>query len=180
MNGVSYETAIQAFSNTQSAMYYQEILEFDGSANDQTPLKKADFGFFVLPPAADAQGNVKAIEGAPEGYMVNTRSKHLGLALDFLKFITSMKNAEVLSAPPYGQPSAVIGAVTTQNSSPAAIAGMADLNATPFLMPWLDTANTPRVAAAWLDGMQALAGGSETPEQVMKGVAAAAKADAQY
>jgi raffinose/stachyose/melibiose transport system substrate-binding protein len=180
MNGVSYETAIQAFSNTQSAMYYQEILEFDGSANDQTPLKKADFGFFVLPPAADAQGNVKAIEGAPEGYMVNTRSKHLGLALDFLKFITSMKNAEVLSAPPYGQPSAVIGAVTTQNSSPAVIAGMADLNATPFLMPWLDTANTPRVAAAWLDGMQALAGGSETPEQVMKGVAAAAKADAQY
>ncbi len=112
--------------------------------------------------------------------MINTRSKHIGLALDFLKFITSMKNAEILSAPPYGQPSAVIGAVTPQNSSPAVVAGMADLNATPFLMPWLDTANTPRVAAAWLDGMQALAGGSETPEQVMKSVAAAAKADARY
>lgn len=180
MNGVSYETAIQAFSNQQSAMYYQEILEFDGSANDQTPLKKSDFGFFVMPPPADAKGNAKAIEGAPEGYMINTRSKHIGLALDFLKFITSMKNAETLSAPPYGQPSAVIGAVTAQNSSPTVVAGMADLNATPFLMPWLDTANTPRVAAAWLDGIQALAGGSETPEQVVKGVAAAAKADASY
>jgi raffinose/stachyose/melibiose transport system substrate-binding protein len=180
MNGVSYETAIQAFSNQQSAMYYQEIIEFDGAANDQTPLKRADFGFFVLPPPADARGNPQAIEGAPEGYMLNTASKHLGLALDFLKYITSMQNAETLSAPPYGQPSAVIGAVTAQNSSPAVVAGMADLNATPFLMPWLDTANTPRVAAAWLDGIQALAGGSETPEQVVQKVAAAAKADAAY
>jgi raffinose/stachyose/melibiose transport system substrate-binding protein len=180
MNGVSYETAIQAFSNTQSAMYYQEIIEFDGSANGQTPLKTSDFGFFVLPPPADAKGNAQAIEGAPEGYMINTASKHLGLALDFLKFITSMKNAEILSAPPYGQPSAVIGAVRPGTSSPAVVAGMNDLNATPFLMPWLDTANSPRVAAAWLDGIQALVGGSETSAQVVKNVAAAARADAAY
>jgi raffinose/stachyose/melibiose transport system substrate-binding protein len=180
MNGVSYETAIEAFSNEKSAMYYQEIIEFDGSANDQTPLKKDDFGFFVMPPSAGAKGNLKSIEGAPEGYMINTTSKHIGLALDFLKFVTSMGNAKTLSAPPYGQPSAVIGAVTPQTSSPTVVAGVADLNATPFLMPWLDTANTPRVAAAWLDGIQALAGGTMTPEQVVKGVAAAAKADSSY
>jgi raffinose/stachyose/melibiose transport system substrate-binding protein len=178
MNGVSYETAIQSFSNVKSAMYYQEILEFDGSANPQTPLKQAEFGFFVLPPPADAKGTPNAIEGAPEGYMINTRSKHVGLALDFMKFVTTKANGEVLSAPPYGQPSSVVGAVTPQNSSASVVAGMADLNATPFLMPWLDTANTPRVAAAWLDGMQGLAGGTLTSAQVVKNVAAAAKADA--
>ena len=180
MNGVSYETAIEAFSNTQSAMYYQEIIEFDGSANDQTPLKRNDFGFFVLPPPAGGKGNLAAIEGAPEGYMINTTTRHIGLALDFLKFVTSVPNAKTLSAPPYGQPSAVLGAVTPATSSPAVVAGVVDLNHSPFLMPWLDTANTPRVAAAWLDGIQALAGGTMTPEQVVQGVAAAAKADSRY
>ena len=46
-------------------------------------------------------------------------------------------------------------------------------------MPWLDTANTPRVAAAWLSSLQALAGGSMTPEQVMGKVQQAAAADAK-
>jgi raffinose/stachyose/melibiose transport system substrate-binding protein len=178
MNGISYQTAIANFSDLKSAMYYQEIIEFDGSASPQTPLKQSDFGFFVLPPSEGAKGDARAIEGAPEGYMINTRSKHVGLALDFMRFLTSMKNAKILSSPPYGQPSAVVGAVTAENSSPSVVAGMVDLNATPFLMPWLDTANTPRVAAAWLDGMQGLAGGSMTAEQVITGVAAAAKADA--
>jgi raffinose/stachyose/melibiose transport system substrate-binding protein len=178
MNGVSFATAIEDFSNLKSAMYYQEIIEFDGSASAQTPLKQSDFGFFVLPPTAGAKGDTKAIEGAPEGYMINTRSKHVSLALDFLKFVTSMSNAQALSAPPYGQPSAVIGAVTDKNSSSSVVAGMVDLNATPFLMPWLDTANTPRVASAWLNGIQALAGGSMPAAQVIEGVAAAAKADA--
>ena len=49
--------------------------------------------------------------------MINTRSKHVSLALDFLKFITSMSNAEALSASPNGQPSAVIGAVTDKNEA---------------------------------------------------------------
>ena len=63
MNGVSYETAIQSFSNVKSAMYYQEILEFDGSANPQTPLKQAEFGFFVLPAAGRCQGHAQCHRG---------------------------------------------------------------------------------------------------------------------
>jgi raffinose/stachyose/melibiose transport system substrate-binding protein len=43
-------------------------------------------------------------------------------------------------------------------------------------MPWLDTANPPRVAAVWLSSLQALAGGSMTPEQVMDEVRKAASA----
>jgi raffinose/stachyose/melibiose transport system substrate-binding protein len=41
-------------------------------------------------------------------------------------------------------------------------------------MPWLDTANPPRVASVWLSGLQALIGGSMTPEQVMEKVKQAA------
>jgi raffinose/stachyose/melibiose transport system substrate-binding protein len=46
-------------------------------------------------------------------------------------------------------------------------------------MPWLDTANSARVAAAWLSSLQALAGGSMSPEQVMDQVRQAAAADAK-
>ena len=169
-NGVSYESAIQDFSNLKSAMYYQEILEFDESATPQTPLKVADFGYFQLPAPAGAHGDPKAIEGAPEGYMINSASKHIPLAIDFMKFVTSLPNARVLSAPPYGQPSAVVGGLTPATSSPTVVKGVEDINAASYLMPWLDTANTPGVAAAWLSSLQALTDGSMAPDQVMSKV----------
>lgn len=178
INGTSYTSALQDFSNTTSAMYYQEILEFDLSAAANTTLKVKDFGFFKLPPAAGAKGDVKSIEGAPEGYMISTSSKNVPLALDFMKFVTSKKNAATLTAPPYGQPSAVIGAVTTAVASPTVAEGVTQINDASYLMPWLDTVNTPGVAAAWLTGLQAFVDGSMTAEQLMSKVRQTAAAEA--
>jgi raffinose/stachyose/melibiose transport system substrate-binding protein len=175
VNGSSYATALQDFSDTKSAMYYQEILEFDQSAGKGTKLSPQDFGYFQLPAPTGAKGDPKAVEGAPEGYMINSASKHVPLALDFMKFVTSQANAKVLSAPPYGQPSAVVGAVTPSTSSATVVAGVRDINAASYLMPWLDTANTPGVAAAWLSSLQALVDGSMTAQQVVDKVKQAAK-----
>jgi raffinose/stachyose/melibiose transport system substrate-binding protein len=63
--------------------------------------------------------------------------------------------------------------------SPAVVEGLKDLKSASYLMPWLDTANSPRVAAAWLSSLQALAGSSMTPEQVIEQVKEAAAADAK-
>lgn len=179
-NGTSYASALQAFGNTDSSMYYQEIIEFDQSASKDTKLKTADFGFFRLPAPAGAKGDVKAIEGAPEGYMINTASKNIPLAVDFMKFVTLPENAKVLSAPPYGQPSATIGGASEADMNPAVVAGLKDIAAASYLMPWLDTANTPRVASAWLSSLQALVGGTMTPEAVMAEVKKASAADAKH
>lgn len=179
MNGESYASALQAFSNGKSAMYYQEIIEFDQSAAPDSALKQADFGFFVLPVPAGAKGDPKAVEGAPEGYMINTASKNIPLAIDFMKFVTSKEHGQVLSAPPYGQPSATVGGASEKSMSPAVVEGLQVLKSASYLMPWLDTANSPRVAAAWLSSLQALSGGSMTPEQVMDQVKEAAAADAK-
>ncbi len=179
MNGVSYASAIQAFSNTKSAMYYQEIIEFDQSASADSTLKQADFGFFTLPVPEGAKGDPKAIEGAPEGYMINSTSKNVPLAIDFMKFVTSKEHGQILSAPPYGQPSATIGGASEKTMSPAVVDGLKVLKSASYLMPWLDTANSPRVAAAWLSSLQALADGSMTAEQVMDQVKQAAAADAK-
>lgn len=177
VNATAYDAALQAFSDLGAAMYYQEILEFDQSASKDTKLKPEEFGFFALPAPAGAKGELKSIEGAPEGYMINAASSHVPLAIDFMKFVTSAANAKTLSAPPYGQPSAVVGAVDASVSSPTVVQGVEQINATPFLMPWLDTANTPHVAQVWLSGLQALAGGSMTPEQVMSEVQKAAASE---
>ena len=75
--------------------------------------------------------------------MINTASKKIPLAIDFMKFATSQTNATMLSAPPYGQPSAVVGAVTPSTSSQSVVDGVKDINNASYLMPWLDTANTP-------------------------------------
>ncbi len=172
-NGSSYASALQQFSNAKSAMYYQEIIEFDQSTADGA-LKKEDFGFFKLPAPKDAKGDVKSIEGAPEGYMINAASKNVPLAIDFMKFITSPENGKVLSAPPYGQPSATVGGYSSESMNPSVVEGLKIIADSSYLVPWLDTANPPRVAAAWLSSLQALIGGSMTPEQVMEKVKQAA------
>jgi raffinose/stachyose/melibiose transport system substrate-binding protein len=177
VNATSYDTALQALGNLQSAMYYQEILEFDQSASKDTKLKPEEFGFFALPVPSGAKGDAKSIEGAPEGYMINAASKNVPLAIDFMKFVTSSANAKILSAPPYGQPSAVVGAVDASVSSPTVVQGVEQINAASYLMPWLDTANTPHVAQVWLSSLQALAGGSMTPEQVVGEVRKAAASE---
>ncbi len=172
-NGASYASALQQFSNGKSAMYYQEIIEFDQATADGA-LKPADFGFFKLPAPKDAKGDIKAIEGAPEGYMINAASENIPLAIDFMRFVTSAENGKVLSAPPYGQPSATVGGYSADTMNPAVVEGLKVIADSSYLMPWLDTANPPRVAAAWLSGLQALIGGTLSPEEVMQRVKEAA------
>ncbi|MBB3979804.1 raffinose/stachyose/melibiose transport system substrate-binding protein [Rhizobium azooxidifex] len=172
-NGSSYASALQQFSNGKSAMYYQEIIEFDQATADGA-LKRDDFGFFKLPAPKDAKGDIKAIEGAPEGYMISAASKNIPLAVDFMRFVTSAENGKILSAPPYGQPSATVGGYSAETMNPTVVDGLKVIAASSYLMPWLDTANPPRVAAAWLAGLQALIGGTLTPEEVVERVKVAA------
>ncbi|MFV0131954.1 ABC transporter substrate-binding protein [Streptomyces sp. HMX87] len=168
-NGVLYTSAQEAFAQGSAAMYYQEILEFDSTTSGAT-LTPEDLGIFPLPAAAGAEGDPEVVEGAPEGYFVNARSPRAALAVDFMKFVTSSANARTLSAPPYGQPSTVAGAVTSRTSSKAVQEGIGLVNKAPRLAGWLDMVTTPEVADAWLAGGEALISGSRTPEQVMDSV----------
>ncbi|WP_214413196.1 ABC transporter substrate-binding protein [Sphaerisporangium fuscum] len=168
-NGVLYTSAQEAFASGKAAMYYQEILEFD-NATAAKKLSPDNFGIFQLPAPAGAPGNAKALEGAPEGYFINSKSPRVPLAIDFMKFVTNLKNAQTLSAPPYGNPSTVIGAVTPKTSSKAVYEGIQVINSAPKLGIWLDTVTVPDVSDAWLAGGEALISGGKTPEQVLESV----------
>ncbi|GAB3620000.1 extracellular solute-binding protein [Glutamicibacter endophyticus] len=173
-NGVLYTTAQEAFSGERAAMYYQEVLEFDSVAGEKK-LDPEKFGIFALPAPADAAGDPAAIEGSPEGYMINARSPQAALAADFMKFATNTQNAQTLSATPYGQPSAVKGAVTEETSSKAVFEGIEKVNEASQLVIWLDTVTVPEVADAWLAGGEALTSGSSTPAEVIDSVRAASE-----
>lgn len=166
-NGVLYSTAQQALASGQAAMYYQEILEFDNVDAPANQISKDGFGFFQLPAPSGASGDPKALEGAPEGYLINAKSKNVALAVDFMKFVTEKENASLLSSAPYGQPSTVLGAVDSSNSSAAVAAGVEQINKADALVPWLDTANVPDVADTWLSATEGLITGNLTPSQVM-------------
>ncbi|KQX08219.1 MULTISPECIES: ABC transporter substrate-binding protein [unclassified Leifsonia] len=172
-NGVLYTTAQEALAGGTAAMYYQEILEFDTVTAEGNTLTPDDFGIFQLPAPADAAGDADAIEGAPEGYLVNAKSPRAALAVDFMKFATTLESATTLSSPPYGQPSTVIGAVTPDTSSVAVFDGITQVNEASQIVIWLDTVTVPEVADAWLAGGEALISGSSTPEQVLESVRAA-------
>lgn len=172
-NGVLYTTAQEALAGGRAAMYYQEILEFDTVTVEGATLTTDDFGIFPLPVPEGAAGDPDAIEGAPEGYLINARSPQAALAVDFMKFVTESENASTVSALPYGQPSAVIGAVTEQTSSPAVYEGIAAVNEASQLIGWLDTVTVPEVADAWLAGGEAIISGSTSAEEVLASVRAA-------
>lgn len=174
-NGVTYTTAQQQQQSGQAAMYYQELIEFDAVNKDGSQLNKDGMGIFQLPAAAHSPGDTQTLEAAPEGYMINGRSKNAALALDFMKFATSAKNASVLSSPPYGQPSAVIGAVTTSNSSVAVAAGTEAVNKAPSTLVWLDMASVPSVGDAWVSVSEGLVSGDLRPDAALKAVQAASE-----
>ncbi len=63
-----------------------------------------------------------------------------------MKFATNSQNAAKLSAPPpYGQPSAVKGAVSTENSSGPVIEGIKQVNEASAAITWLDSVTVPAV-----------------------------------
>ncbi len=172
-NGVLYSTAQEALSSGKAAMYYQEILEFDSITSEGNFMTPENFGIFKLPVPAGAKGDPGAIQGAPEGYLINAKSPRAALAVDFMKFVTDAQNAATLSAPPYGQPSTVIGAVNPDTSSAAVFDGITQVNEASQIIIWLDTVTVPEVADAWLAGGEALISGSSTPEQVLESVRSA-------
>jgi raffinose/stachyose/melibiose transport system substrate-binding protein len=175
-NGVLYTTAQEGLAGGRAAMYFQEVLEFDTVTAEDTKLAPEDFGIFPLPVPDGAAGDPTAIEGSPEGYLINGKSPQAALAVDFMKFATSVENAAELSAPPYGQPSAVVGAVTEDTSSAAVYEGIEQVNDASQMVIWLDTVTVPEVADAWLAGGEAIISGSSTPAEVLESVRNASEA----
>jgi raffinose/stachyose/melibiose transport system substrate-binding protein len=174
-NGVNYNTSEQQQSDGKAAIYYQELNEFSSVVTKGSQAEKDGFGIFQLPAPANAKGNPKTLEGAPEGFMINSKSKQAALALDFMKFVTNKKNATTFSADPYGQPSPVLGAVTKDSATESVAEGTKLLNDAKSTIGWLDMENVPNVGDTWVSVSEGLVSGSLTPDSALKKVRQSSK-----
>jgi raffinose/stachyose/melibiose transport system substrate-binding protein len=180
-NGISHEAAQAQFLAGKSAMQYIEAVEFN--AMTEKGGAPADFAanwdFFKLPAPANAAGDTGALEGAPDGFLVNPKSANLPVAIDFLEYLTSLPNASKLVAD-LGWLSPVQGSATSANTFPQNVTVVEDIAKANSMAIWLDTVTQIDVANAYLNGVQGMLDGTKTAEQVVADIqAAAAKAKSE-
>jgi raffinose/stachyose/melibiose transport system substrate-binding protein len=167
-NGVDHTDAQVGFAAGKSAMMYLEWVEF--GLLDNTQLTKDGWDFFKLPATAGSKGDTSTLVGAPDMFLINSKSKNAPLAVAFMKFVVNKENAAKMQTLMVGYPSPVIGSLTPANSSPQSISALDEVNKASGLAIWLDTVTPPAVASAYLAGGEALVSGSSSPDQVMKSV----------
>ncbi|MCU1437123.1 MAG: extracellular solute-binding protein [Naasia sp.] len=173
-NGVDYYTERDAFGAGKAAMFYVENLEFGATVPEGSQAEADGWDQFKLPAPSDAEGDTEALTGAPDGFLINSRSKNAALAVDFMKFVTSQENASELTAQ-MGIPSPVKDSLTEENSTPQLRESIDVLQSASSLSIWLDTVTVPDVADAFLSGVEGLISGARSPEDVMSSVQAASE-----
>lgn len=169
-NGISHSGARSSFIAGKAAMMYIELEEFitvaDGMGADK-------FGFFPLPGGTGGKGDQNLLTGAPDGFMIYSKSAHPQEAIAFLKFLTSPDMGKEY-VKRLGIPSSVIGAVNKDTALPVVEEGMAAVNKGSGMALWLDTDIDIKIVEVYLPGMQALMTGTITPEELMAQVREAA------
>lgn len=176
-NGIAHGAAQAQLLAGRAAMQYVELVEFPAfTAKGGAPATFArNWSFFKFPFVPGSRGNQGYLTGAPDGFMVSSRTKHFQEAIDFLKFFTSRSNAQLMTKM-LGWGSPVKGSATTGNTFPQLRAGISQINRAAGMNIWLDTVTNAVVAQAYLAGAEALLDGSKSPAQVMASVRAAAAA----
>jgi raffinose/stachyose/melibiose transport system substrate-binding protein len=174
-DGLAHEAAQANLLSGKAAMHYLELVEFPvltvkGGASKAVA---ENWGFFRLPSPSGARGDTNTLTGAPDGFLVNRSSKNAALAVDFLKFMTRVDNAEKMTSQ-IGYLSPVKGSASARNSTKQQLQALADMSKASSFAIWLDTVTNAQIADAYLSGAEGIANGSQTPQQVITAVQQAA------
>jgi raffinose/stachyose/melibiose transport system substrate-binding protein len=170
VNSTSHDMAKQLFFAGKGAIMYVELEEFA----DMDKNMKGNWGFFPMPSIADGKGNQNFITGAPDGFIVSSKSKHPKEAIKFLKFLTSKENALKL-VKQIGWPSPIDGATNPDTALKEVAEGVDYMKKAEGMAEWLDTDVHAKVADVYLSNIQLLLDGSKKPEQIIKEVQDVAK-----
>ncbi|MET3287557.1 UNVERIFIED_CONTAM: raffinose/stachyose/melibiose transport system substrate-binding protein [Brevibacillus sp. OAP136] len=169
-NSTSHDMATQQFYIGKAAMFYVELEEFPEIEKNM----KGNWDFFLMPAIAEGKGNQNFVTGAPDGFIVSSKTAHPKEAMQFLKFLTSKASAEKM-VKMLGWPSPIIGATNEQTALKQVADGVNMMKEAEGMAEWLDTDVHAKVADTYLVNLQELLNGTKTPEQVMKEVQATAK-----
>lgn len=168
-NALSREEERNMFVNGRIAMMPLHTIEFPYVKD-----AKFEWGTFNFPSIEGAKGDPSVITGAPEGFMISSKTQHPEEAMKFLKFLTSkpmaekwVKETNVIST--------TKGAVNADNSTPLMVQTIEQVEKANDMAIWIDTVLDGRIFNPYLSGIQQILNGEKTPEQLMKEVQDAAK-----
>ena len=171
VNTTANGLANQLFYTGKAAIVYMSQPYYKKKLEEFMPGKWASF---PMPDVVDGEGNQNVITGAPELFMVSAKTKHPEEAVKFLRYLTSVENAEKLVRD-LGFASSVIGASNEQTTIPQVIELLDFVAAADGMAEWLDTAVDARVADKYLANVQLVLDGSKGAEEVMKEIQEVAK-----
>ncbi|TCP20774.1 carbohydrate ABC transporter substrate-binding protein (CUT1 family) [Scopulibacillus darangshiensis] len=168
-NALKYDFSRQAFTSGKAAMDYMETIEIG-----DLPDIGFELGTFNFPAVEDGKGDQKIISGAPEGFMISSKTKHPDAAMKFLEFLTNKENGKKL-VKDVKYLSSVKNTVTKDNSTPIMRKAQQEILHANKLAPWIDTGLDIRIADAYMKDMQKMLNGEMAPKDVMKDVQKEAK-----
>lgn len=152
-------------------MMYMQFAEFGFV---QADANSPAYGFFNFPSIRGGQGDPSLLTGAPEGFMMSATTRYPEQAERFVKFLLSQENTAKF-VEQVGAPVAVIGAVNERNSYPTLMQSIEMINTVGGSAPWFDNAVNIRIADAFMRGVQSVASGDMTIDQVMSNVQSTAR-----
>ncbi|MDQ0971566.1 raffinose/stachyose/melibiose transport system substrate-binding protein [Neobacillus niacini] len=169
-NSSSHDMAKQLFFAGKGAIFYVELEEFADADKNM----KGNWGFFPMPSIEDGNGSQNYITGAPDGFIVSSKTKHPEEAIKFLKFLTSKESALKL-VEQIGWPSPIDGATNPDTALKEVAEGVDFMKQAEGMAEWLDTDVHAKVADVYLTNIQLLLDGSKSPEAIIKEVQDVAK-----
>lgn len=170
VNSSSHDMATQLFLSGKGAIMYFELEEFQ-TIEDAIP---GQWDFFQMPEITEGKGNQNYITGAPDGFIVSSKTKHPEEAIAFLKFLTSKENAEKM-VKMIGWPSPIDGATNPNTALQQVVDGVEVLKSAEGMAEWLDTDVHAKIADAYLTNIQLLLDGTISATDMMKEIQEVAK-----
>lgn len=164
-NATDHSTERSMFIAGQAAMNFLEYGEIRYLEND------ANFEWTStnFPPISNGEGNQHTMQGAPEGYMVSSKSEHPEEAYKLVKFLVSGDTARQMTAVT-GFISSAVGAVTPETASDNQVAAAEQIAGADGMFLWLDNALDIRIVNSYMNGVQLMLEGKVTATEVMQDV----------
>ena len=168
-NGVKPDMSRTSFVMEQAAMYYAELIEIPYIKQDNAEM---NFGMFNFPEVQGADGNQKILTGAPEGFVVSSKTQYPDECVEFLKwFLGTEVGREQAQA--IGWFNAAKGTTEGVNDQ-ALLDGYNVIMQAGQMGPWLDNALYSTVCNEYLTAVSDLTNGDVTPQGAMERIHAKA------
>ncbi|QEY35169.1 extracellular solute-binding protein [Caproiciproducens galactitolivorans] len=169
-DGVKPDMARSMFAMGQAAIYYGELIEIPYIKTDGPDLK---FGMFKFPEVVGAKGNQEILTGAPEGFVISSKTKYPQECVDFLKWFLG-KEVGTEQCQKIGWFNAAKD-TTSGLTDQSLIDGYKVVSEAKQMSEWLDNALYSTVSKEYQEEVSKLTNGTVSPEEAMKKIQAKAK-----